>query len=226
MPIVICFYLVPIYLALVFIWCRFIWRWFLSGADLSGVGFYLVPMPDPVPGDQLQPCKDVYSRSLVRLQKCICVGISTCISTCISSCISMCISAWISTCISGCICICISFFYLEQAALQGRLQPVPGPAGGRRLQINRNVKLVWLLISTCLLLVVLSKYLKTGGFVYCGKHCQGKFICMLLREHGCIAFNILDNREIPKDGDFVFPVRECVLHIFSVKCIRKYTPVV
>ena len=28
----------------VFIWCRFIWRWFLSGADLSGVGFYLVPI--------------------------------------------------------------------------------------------------------------------------------------------------------------------------------------
>ena len=38
---------------------------------------------------------------------------------------------------------------------------------------------------------------------------------MLLREHGCIAFNILDNREIPKDGDFAFPVQECLPHIFS-----------
>ena len=122
----------------VFIWCRFIWflsgadrRLFLSGADLSGVGFYLVPMPDPVPGDQLQPCKDVYSRSLVRLQKCICVGISSCISTCISPCISMCISACISTCISGCICICISFFLLFGASSLARTSTA-GPWSGRR----------------------------------------------------------------------------------------------
>ena len=58
---------------------------------------------------------------------------------------------------------------------------------------------------------------------FCGKYCQGKkFIRMLPRGHGCITFNILDNREILKERMriLISPCQNVCL-IFSLKSSKK-----